>query len=287
MAAGARSESFPYYHLRWKLLKNTPYLVLIVWLAVRGSLAEETTQTRRRILDPILLAALVFTADMLLLFTNQQPTELPLSTIFSFFMANRAIARNRLLADQKAHPARPACRFVMVVGSFFFLVHFAFGCSGLAYGALMKANPPNLSSVERFTESRLVPLILYDGPSEPTSNGRQYTTYINEGIRLLRKSTGPDETVLTMDMMNPFPFAVDRRPAVGGIAAAAYRYTLSDTHRPSDERFFGTADVVMVPKQPASPRVYFDGFYRIYEPALHDRFRLAAESDMWYLYKRK
>ena len=287
MAAGARSESFPVYPLRWKLLKNTPYLVLIVCLAVLGSFAEETTQTRRRIFHPLLLAALVFTADMLLLFTNQQPTELPLSTIFFFFAANRAIVRKRMLADQEAHPARPACRTVMVAGSIFFLVQFALGCSGLAYGVMMKANPPNLGSVERFTEPRLVPLILYDELSEPTSNGRQYTTYVNGGIRLLRKSTGSDETVLTMDMMNPFSFALGRSPAVGGFAAAAYRYTLSDTHRPSDERFFGTADVVMVPKRPASPGVYFDGFYRIYEPALHDRFRLAAESDMWYLYKRK
>lgn len=287
MAAGARSEGFSVYRLGWKLLVNTPYLVLIACLAVLGSLAEKTTQTRRRNFHPLLLASLVFAADMLLVFTNMQPTELPLTTIFCFFAANRAIVRKRMLADRNTHLERSACRIVMVGGSIFFLVQFALGCSGLAYGVWMKANPPNLDSVERFAEGRLVPLVLYDGISEPASNGRQYTTYVNEGIRLLRKSTGSDETVLTMDMMNPFPFALGRRPAAGGIAAAAYRYTLSDTHRPSDERFFGAADVVMVPKRPASPGVYFDGFYRIYEPALHDRYRLAAESDMWYLYKRK
>ena len=287
MAAGARSKGFSAYHMKWQLLMSTPYLVLIVCLAVLGSLAEMTTQTWRHYVNPLLLAALVFTAEMLLLFTNMQPTELPLSTIFSFFVVNRAIVRNRMPADQESHPARPACRIVMVAGSIFFLVQFALGCSGLAYGVLLKANPPNLGSVERFTEPRLVPLVLYDCPSEPESNGRQYTTYVNEGIRLLRKNTGPDETVLTIDMMNPFPFALGRRPAEGGIAAAVYRYTLSDTHRPSDERFFGPADVVMVPKRPASSRIYFDLLYRIYEPALHDRFRLAAESDMWYLYKRK
>ena len=113
---------------------NTPYLVLIVCLAVLGSLAEETTQTRRRYFHPLLLAALVFTADMLLLFTNMQPTELPLTTIFCFLAVNRVIVRNRMLADQKAHPARPACRTVMIAGSIFFLVQFALGCSGLAYG---------------------------------------------------------------------------------------------------------------------------------------------------------
>jgi hypothetical protein len=90
-----------------------------------------------------------------------------------------------------------------------------------------------------------------------------------------------------MDMMNPFPYAMGRRPAIGGIAAAAYNLTLSDRHSPSDNRYFGNADVVIVPKQPASPGIFYDGFYRIYESALHRRFRLAVESDMWYLYRRK
>lgn len=287
MAAGARSETFSVYHQRWKLLKHVPSLVLIVYLAARGMLAGENTQARWSQSKPFLVAALVFAADMLLLFTNQQPTELPLSTLFAFILVNHAIVRNRMLVDQGVHAALPASRIVIVAGSIFFLVQFAMGCSGLVHGVLMKANPPALGSVERFTEARLVPLVLYDGSSEPSSNGRQYTTYVNEGIRLLRLNTASDETILTMDMMNPFPFALGRRPAVGGIAAAAYRYTLSDKHHPSDERFFGTADVVMVPKQPASPGFYFDGYFRIYEPALHDRFRLAAESDMWYLYKRK
>jgi hypothetical protein len=287
MAAGARSEGFSVYHLGLKFLINTPYLVLMGCLAVLGSYSENAAPTRRSTINSLLLAALVFAADMLLLFTNMQPTELPLSMIFCFFAANRAIVRHRVPADQEAHPARPAGRIVMVTGTIFFLVQFALGCSGLVYGVWMKANPSNLGSVERFTEPRLVPLILYDERSQPASNGRQYTTYVKEGIRLLRKNAGSDETVLTMDMINPFPYALGRRPALGGIAAAAYRYTLSDAHRPSDERFFGTADVVMVPKRPASLRFFFDGFYRIYEPALHDRFRLAAESDMWYLYKRK
>jgi hypothetical protein len=159
--------------------------------------------------------------------------------------------------------------------------------SGLAYGAMLKAWPSNFQSVARFTESRLVPLLLYDGPKETRSNGRQYVRYVNEGVYLLRKNTSVGETILTMDMVNPFPYALGRRPAAGGIAAAAYRYTISDMYRPSDDRYFGTADVVMVPKQPALSDGFFDGFYRIYEPGLHDCFRIVAESNMWYLYRRK
>ena len=159
--------------------------------------------------------------------------------------------------------------------------------SGIVYGAFQKARPSNLHSVVRFTEPSLVSLLLYENKDEPKSNGVQYVTYVNDGINLLRNFSKHYETVLTMDMMNPFPFALGRKPAIGGIAAAAYNYTLSDAHRPSDNRYFGNTDLVMVPKHPASPNIYFEGFYRVYKSSLHAHFQLATESDMWYLYRRK
>jgi len=287
MAAGARAGSVTSLALKWKFILNTPYLILIAWLGFRGSLAVEDSRPGRRNFQLLLLAALVFAADILLIFSNQQKTQLPLSTVFSLVVVNKIVAGDRTLQDPETDPARTSRRAALFAGGVFFLVQFALEFSGLAYGAMLKAWPSNLHSVARFTEPRLVPLFLYDGLSEPSSNGRQYVTYVNEGIHLLRNNTRVDETVLTMDMVNPFPYALGRRPATGGIAAAAYRYTLSDMYRPSDERYFGTADVVMVPKKPALPEEYFDGFYRIYEPGLRERFRLAAESDMWYLYRRK
>ena len=287
MAAGARAGSVSFLALKSKLIVNTPYLVLIAWLGFRGSLAVKDSSLGGRNFQLLLLAVLVFAADMLLIFSNQQRTQLPLATIFSIIVVNKVVARNRTVRDPETDPARTSCRAALFLGSVLFLVQFAMDFSGLAYGALLKAWPSNLHSVARFTEPRLVPLLLYDGLSDPRSNGRQYVSYVNEGIYLLRNNTSVDETVLTMDMVNPFPYALGRKPAVGGIAAAAYRYTISDMYRPSDEKYFGTADVVMVPKQPALPERYFDGFYRIYEPGLRGRFRLVAESNVWYLYKRK
>jgi hypothetical protein len=273
--------------LKWKFLVNTPILVLNVCLGIFGSLAVENGRPGRRNYQLLIFAALVFAADILLIFSNNQKMQLPLATIFSLVVVNKVVARNRTLQDPEADPARTSCRAALFAGGVFFLLQFALELSGLAHGALLKAWPSNLRSVVRFTEPRLVPLLLYDDLSEPRSNGRQYVTYVNEGINLLRNNTSMDETVLTMDMVNPFPYALGRRPAVGGIAATAYRYTLSEMYRPSDERYFGTADIVMVPKQPTLPEWYFDGYYRIYEQGLHDRFRLVAESDMWYLYRRK
>ena len=287
MAAGARAGSVSFLELKWKFIANTPYLVLIVWLGFRASLAVEDPRLRRRNFQLLLLAFLVLAADMLLIFSNQQRTQFPLATIFSIIVVSKVVARNRTVQDTVTDPSQTSCRAALFLGGVFFLLQFALEFSGLAYGAMLKAWPSNLNSVVRFTEPRLVPLILYDETSLRRSNGRQYVTYVNEGIELLRNHTSMDETVLTMDMVNPFPYALGRKPATGGIAATAYRYTLSDRYRPSDEKYFGTADIVMVPKRPALPEVYFDGFYRIYETGLRDRFHLVAESNMWYLYRRK
>jgi hypothetical protein len=287
IAAGARSKSFHFNELTRKLSINAAYFFFIVLLCIQSSRSLKNIELKPRKLKLPLVGALVFGVDMLLLCSNQQYSELPLTIILSLFVANDVIACNRkLFAESVAHiPFQGS--LTVFAGGLFFLISLSLQFSGLAYGALQKALPPNLTSVAKFTEPRLSKLLLYDNDAEPLSNGSHYVGYVNSGTSLLRENTKPYETVLTMDMFNPFPYTLGRKPAIGGITAAAYNYTLSDTHRPSDERYFGNADIVMVPKQPATPSHYYDGYFRIYEPALHDRFQLAAESQMWYLYRRK
>ena len=103
---------------------------------------------------------------------------------------------------------------------------------------------------------------------------------------MLYKNTSMDETVLTMDMVNPSAYALGRRPAVGGIITAAYRYTLSDMYRPSDERYFGTADMSWSRTSPLCPiclTTDFTGF----TSGDCTIISLVAESDDWYLYRRE
>ena len=287
IAAGARAKSFHFKELTRKLWMNAAYFIFIVLLCIQSSRAIEKTKNLYSTFKLSLLGALVFCIDMLLLCSNQQYSELPLTFIFSLFIVNNVIADNRNITDVSVKGIPPHVSLTMIAGGVFFLFSLSMQFSGLAYGAYQKAWPSNLTSVAKFTEPRLATLLLYDNEGEPKSNGSHYVDYVNSGTRLLREKTGPYEKVLTMDMMNPFPCTLGRRPAIGGIAAAVYNYTLSDTHRPSDDTYFGNADIVMVPKQPASPSWFYDGYFRIYEPALHDRFRLAAESQMWYLYRRK
>ena len=88
-------------------------------------------------------------------------------------------------------------------------------------------------------------------------------------------------------MFNPFAYALNRPPIRGGIAAAAYQYTINDGHHPSADRYFADADVLMVPKIPATAAVFYDGFKRIYDPAIEQMFVPAAESMSWRLYRRR
>ena len=140
----------------------------------------------------------------------------------------------------------------------------------LAHAAKEKISPPGIRSVVRFNQPCLADLLLYEG-EQPSSNGRQYTTYINEGVALLLAASKEHETVLTIDMFNPFPFALGRKPPTGGIAAAAYNYTFSENHRPSADEYFGNTDIVMVPKRPAAGNINFNGVMKIYGPTLKKR----------------
>jgi hypothetical protein len=42
-----------------------------------------------------------------------------------------------------------------------------------------------------------------------------------------------------------------------------------------------------MPKRPAVWRIFIDGFYALYTPALLERYQLYAESEWFWLYKRK
>ncbi|MBJ6799201.1 hypothetical protein [Geomonas propionica] len=285
IAAGARSKSFSYAEVYRKFTLNALSLLFVLLLTLMSARAKGEGRGTFS-LAGALLGCFVFAVDMLLLCSNQQYSELPLTTIYSLWVVIDlgAWSRNN---PGKARPTSVGVKGTVLIGTAFFLVSFCSQATGLAYGVMQKAHPSGLASVTRFTEPRLKGMLLYDDEAEPDSNGRPYVESVNDGILLLRQSSAPSDKVLTMDMMNPFPFALARPAPKGGMAAVAYNYTFSDRHRPSEARFLGDTDIVMVPKRPAAPGRMHDGLMRIYTPALQAGFRLAAETNKWYLYRRK
>ena len=282
MAAGAKSQSLSAYGLIALAVFNSLHLLGVLLLALAGSLAVGAVSPRWLDFRLLFLGALTFTVDLLARFTSCQGDATPMAAVFALMVMNTITARQIKLPDAAACVTRPYYAAMLSLGGLLLLPQLTSDLGGIAYGVWKKARPYNLAQVTRFTEPRLAPLLLYDGAT-PGSNGTIYTTYVNDGAALLRRVSGPGETVITMDMTNPFSYALGRKPALGGIAAAAYGNTLSDTHRPSDDAYFGNADIAMVPKHPALD----DGLYVSYEAALNKRFRLAAETGWWRLYRRK
>ncbi len=287
MAAGARSKAMHVLDLARIVAGQVAALAVVIALPLYGSAAHK--QKGRWLAEHELLiwGLAVFAADAALVFSNMQDHGMPLLGAFGIVVASRMMAERGSAGAAK--PKAETMRYIVVLllCGFLTLPQLCSDAVGLGYGALQKAHPAAERSRVRFNVARLRPMILYDGPFEKRSNGGVYTARINEGIELLERNCGPQDRVLNLDMVNPFPYALGWRPQRGGMAAVAYNYLFSDAARPSDEAFFGDATVVMAPKEPALDARYWDGFYRIYRPGLLERYRLAAESESWWLYKLK
>jgi hypothetical protein len=287
MAAGARINAVGYNILFVKVIYNFPIFLFIILMGLQVNNLESYSSgwSNYRILC---FGLVVLFVDTLMLISNQQFFNLPLSVVFSLLLVNRII-----LSCQGDNNLKNTgifnhnCLRLVVPGCIFFLVFFGMDIAGLSYGVFQKLQVTKFNSVGKFIGTRLAPLILFDNKSEPRANGILYTNYVNDGIYLIQNNSKFHETILTMDMFNPFSYSLGRQPAKGGIAAAAFNYTISKQHHPSVNKFFGTADLVMVPKQPASASEFYDGFYNIYESAIKQRFKLIAESNFWFLYHRK
>ncbi|MGA9627706.1 MAG: hypothetical protein WBQ65_24745 [Bryobacteraceae bacterium] len=233
-----------------------------------------------------LTAVLVVVADTLLIMTNAQLLTYPLTAAFAMVLLVSMKPVPRSSASASSSKGRV---FLVITGLLLALPMALVQVLGLGYAFIESRVNPDPPGILRFESPRLHPLILYDVPANDMdrySNGREYVSSLNDGIRLLAAHTRPDEKIATLDMFNPFAYALGREPIRGGIAAANYRYTLDDRHHPSPCRFFADAAVVMVPKYPASPPIFYDGYRKIYEPALEKEFRFEAESPRWRLYRR-
>ena len=293
MAAGARTESLSARTIVLNILHHASAILAVILLVFVASYSMNSGSGRWQGLRFLVLGVVLFAADICALSSNAQDSALPIIAVFAVLVINEIVMHQRTVPASEARATRGYCVATIAVGALLFVPQFASDLVGLAYGGWEKARPPQTGAFVHFTSPNLKPLVLYAGGHFEwwriisKSNGPNFTMYINDGVALLQQVSTANETILTMDMTNPFPYALGRRPPRGGIAAVAYNYTVSDKHHPSDAMYFGDADIVMVPKRPAQIDWFYVGYYKIYEAGLKERFRVAAESDSWYLYKRK
>jgi hypothetical protein len=286
MAGGARAGALTSTIVVTNVLHHASVLLGVVSLGFAAALLLGNRVPPLRGLKLPVLGTFLFLADIGLMSTNAQFDAFPLCAVFAIMVLNEITQDQQALKAAEASSGRPLYAGVLFLGALLFVPQFTSDLVGLAYGAWKKERPTNPEAVLHFTSPNLIPLLLYDG-SEPRSNGRVFTSYVNDGVALLQRETRPDETIITMDMTSPFSYALERRPPHGGIVSPTYHNNLDDAHRPSDDEYFGDADIVMVPKHPALDDAYYIDFLRAYDPGLRQRYYLAASTNWWWMYRRK
>jgi hypothetical protein len=285
MAAGARAQTLDPRTPLFNFLNHAGFLlgVLVFCKATAVVLGNRVPQWSGWRLP--LAGTFFFFVDIALMSSNAQIGGFPICAVFAIMVLSKIMEVRQAIPVQQ----EPSVRWyaaALCIGPLLCAPLFASDLAGIGYGLWSKVRPSR-STVLRFTTPNLKPLLLYQTDGYATrSNGSVYTTYVNDGVALLERETRPNEKILTMDMVNPFPYVMERRPPRGGIAAMAYHYTLGDGHRPSDDAYFGDADIVMVPKRPASEDMYYKDFWKAYEPGLRQGFKLVAESNWWLMYRR-
>jgi hypothetical protein len=287
-AAASRSGSLGLRHRTKDLLTGGIFRAvllgaMVVWYRRTSSPAADRQSLWHGWCYP-LAAVVVVAADSLLTITNAQVLTYPLTAVFAtvLLLSMKPVSRSSSISGD-------ARVFLVLTAGMLAVPIAAMQILGLGYAFVESHIKPVPPGILRFESPRLHPLVLYDLPSDDAdrySTGSEYVSSLNDGIRLLAAHTRPDEKIANLDMFNPFAYALGREPIRGGIAAAAYRYTLDDRHHPSPARFFGDAAVVMVPKFPAAQPLFYTGYRKIYEPALATEFRLESESSRWLLYRR-
>ena len=287
MAGAARAAALTPRHVFQLGVNHASVLLGVVLLALAAALLFADRIPGWRTPTLLAIGMLLFAADVGLMSTNSQLGGFPLCAVFAILMAHEIAQDQRSLPPAQAPVGRPCCAGALFLGVLLFLPQFASDLAGLFYGAWEKQWPsPVPGGLVTFTSPSLKPLLLYDG-EEPRSNGHVYTAYVNDGVALLERHSRADETVLSMDMTNPFPIALGRRPPCAGILSPVYHFNLDDAHRPADDRFFGDADIVMVPKHPTLGDQDFLDFLKAYQGGLLQRYYLAAETSWWWMYRRK
>ena len=282
MAGAARSGAFTAEGTVNKIFSRPSALLTVVLFAWVAALVLRDRLPRWRGWRLPAIAVLLFAGDMAIIMTNQQWDGFVLCASFGILIANE------IMREQQQEPAsqRPLYAGAICLAALLFVPQFAGDLCGLAYGLWSKQAARSDTDIVRLTPPNLAALVLYDGHI-PRSNGRVLANYVNDGVALLERESRPGETILSIDMTNPFPYALERAPAHGGVASPTYHFNIDDEHRPNDDEFFGDAQIVMVPKHPALDDFFYRDFLRAYEPGLRQRYSLAAESGWWWMYRRK
>jgi hypothetical protein len=236
--------------------------------------------------EVILVILMAFFCGAALRAFNAQAGDYPLLAILAVVLADRAIHE---IDPGLSRQSVESVMFIVMLTAVSFLPMFLNNLAGVGYGALTTRHVVSKAGVPRFSQSHLRSLVLLDSPEQPEperrNSGTQYVTYVNTGVNLLQRYTTADETIFTLDMINPFPYALLRHPESGGSTCMSGDNSFADNAKPSAGRLLDRADIVMIPKHPSASDITEEELLRNYSAEVKSRFQMCAETTDWLLYK--
>jgi hypothetical protein len=133
------------------------------------------------------------------------------------------------------------------------------------------------------------PLDLFERARESTTNipgmplsEAEYALSLDDGFKAARGGCGVSARILTADVVNPFPAALDL-PVGGRMIHIAPDRTISIVSHPSPDQMFRDITCVMFPKMPISYSAR-QMFSKIYSAYLEKNFKVRRETDYWTVY---
>jgi hypothetical protein len=198
------------------------------------------------------------------LLSNWQLYDLPLTTVVSILIVQK-LASRPALADNAAFLPAVCLGIVLAVA------HMSIDVYGLAIG-IPESRALRGDPTTRFDAAPLEGFRCDD---------RDYVRWVNDGLKLVRQYRLAGDTVMTLDLGNPFSYALGMDPPKGGATWLVYGNNYDEVHGPPPETVFGNATLVMEPKKFSDPNISF-----VYGGYLSDHFGLLGESAQWRVFRR-
>jgi hypothetical protein len=232
---------------------------------------------------PLAAAAGALAADLALNTSNGVQFCLPLIGVMAVVLASVTYRWWRAAGPSERHEYRWLCGFSLVLAAMLFAPQALNDAATLLYSARQSMlGPPLRPSFQAAPLRRFLTRETPKDWDEPY-DGKYLVDPTNDGTALLTSASQPSESVIALSTINPFSFALKRKPAVGGSPYLGASF-FNPGNMPPVEWMIGGADLVMIPKNPnkaaAWLRLVFGDF-------VERNYALAAESNDWWLYRRK
>ena len=284
--AKARSSGLFVRRLRVILNAELPYLLGIA--ALLAAEFSKSSKSNRAAVRCLIMAVAISVADLALCGTNQQLPYFPLTVVAALLLVNEATLYARRLTESDLRLSALLLSVVIGWGIIRSVSYLGADTEGLIFAATTAASRGELQNAATIDAPHMRDLVFLPTDDHLRgSNGPLYTHFVNQGLGLLRKYSGPHDSVVTLGYSNPFSYALLRPPAHGGSPFWAEDSNYSEQSLPSTDKLIGDAAVVMIPMDKDHPgKAEAPMLEKACMPILKKNFRLAAETDMWRMYVR-